>query len=359
VRPGVGTGLVFAVFGVVSAGSGLGISAAGLPAGFLLGPMIVAVAFALAGTSLSVPRGVFQLAQVVIGLMIARSITTDLLGEIALEWPVFAGGVLSVIGVSFALGWWLAARQILPGPTAIWGTSPGAAVAMTLMSQAYGADERLVAFMQYLRVVLVVSSASLVAAWVGVPAQESSMFAHWFVALDVQALALTIGLGLACWLVARVWRFPAGALIVALVAGAVAQDIGGLTLTLPASIFALSFLIVGWGIGLRFTRETVRHAIKALPAVLASIVLLIVVCAGIAGLLVVFADVDPLTAFLATSPGGADTVGIIASTTHVDVAYVMAMQLARFLAVTLIGPPLARWLTYRAGFEPVVNAPRR
>jgi uncharacterized membrane protein AbrB (regulator of aidB expression) len=51
----------------------------------------------------------------------------------------------------------------LPGTTAIWGSSPGAATAMTLMSESYGADMRLVAVMQYLRVVLVVLTASLVA----------------------------------------------------------------------------------------------------------------------------------------------------------------------------------------------------
>lgn len=334
-----------------SATAAFGLSVSGLPAGFLLGPMIVAVVFALSGARLGVPKPLFAAAQVVIGLMIARSITPDLLGEIAVEWPVFLAGVLSVIVVSFALGWFLAARQVLPGPTAIWGISPGAAVAMTLMSQAYGADERLVAFMQYLRVVLVVSSASLVAAWVGVPASHASVFSGWFVALDGVPLAVTIALAVSCWLAARFWRFPASPLILALVIGAVAQDIGGLTLTLPASVFALSFMIIGWGIGLRFTRETVGYVVRALPAVLASIVLLIVICAGLAGLLVVFADIDPLTAFLATSPGGADTVGIIASTTHVDIAYVMAMQLARFLAVTILGPPIARLLTQRAGYS--------
>ena len=41
---------------------------------------------------------------------------------------------------------------MLPGTTAVWGSSPGAATAMVLMAEAFGADARLVAFMQYLRV---------------------------------------------------------------------------------------------------------------------------------------------------------------------------------------------------------------
>jgi uncharacterized protein len=54
-------------------------------------------------------------------------------------------------------------------------------------------------------------------------------------------------------------------------------------------------------------------------------------------------DADPLTAYLATSPGGADSVAIIAaSSSHVDVPFVMAMQMARFILVLLVGPALAR-----------------
>ena len=54
------------------------------------------------------------------------------------------------------------------------------------------------------------------------------------------------------------------------------------------------------------------------------------------------AGLDPLTAYLATSPGGADTVAIIAASTPVDVPFVMAMQTGRFLLVLALGPSLAR-----------------
>lgn len=42
-------------------------------------------------------------------------------------------------------------------------------------------------------------------------------------------------------------------------------------------------------------------------------------------------ECGPLTAYLATSPGGADSVAIIAASAHVEISFVMAMQLARFL----------------------------
>lgn len=54
-----------------------------------------------------------------------------------------------------------------------------------------------------------------------------------------------------------------------------------------------------------------------------------------------------MTAYLAMSPGGADSVAIIASPTPVDVPFVMSMQILRFVAVLLVGPPLARHVATR------------
>ncbi len=59
--------------------------------------------------------------------------------------------------------------------------------------------------------------------------------------------------------------------------------------------------------------------------------------------------VDALTAYLATSPGGADSVAVIAAATKVDVPFVMAMQVARFLLVIAIGPTTARVAAAWAG----------
>ena len=70
-------------------------------------------------------------------------------------------------------------------------------------------------------------------------------------------------------------------------------------------------------------------------------------CGGIAALMVYVAGVDPLTAYLATSPGGSDSIAIIAASTEVDLSFVMAMQTVRMIAVLFIGPPLTRFISTR------------
>ena len=72
-------------------------------------------------------------------------------------------------------------------------------------------------------------------------------------------------------------------------------------------------------------------------------------CGGIAALLHVWLGIDPVTAYLATSPGGMDSIAIIAASTNVDLPFVMALQTVRFVIVLIAGPPIARLVARRIG----------
>src|SRR5262245_28327886 len=134
--------------------SGL-LEVAGLPAAFLLGPMLAGILIATNGGEIKPPRPFVLAAQTVVGCLIARAITADIVVAFVKGWPLFLGTVLVIVATSALLGWLIARFGALPGTTAVWGTAPGAASAMFVMAGAFGADPRLVAFMQYLRVVCV------------------------------------------------------------------------------------------------------------------------------------------------------------------------------------------------------------
>ena len=70
-------------------------------------------------------------------------------------------------------------------------------------------------------------------------------------------------------------------------------------------------------------------------------------CAAIGLALGGFAGVSPLTAFLATSPGGMDAVAIIAVSIGGDASFVMAVQTLRFVVMLLIGPSFAPFIARR------------
>ena len=50
----------------------------------------------------------------------------------------------------------------------------------------------------------------------------------------------------------------------------------------------------------------------------------------------------PLTAFLATIPGGLDAIAIIAVDSNADISFVLALQTVRLFVVIVTGPMLAK-----------------
>jgi membrane AbrB-like protein len=320
-----------------------------LPAALMLGSLAAAAALTAADVEVRVPPRLFMAAQAIVGCLIARVILPSTMKEMAHDWPTFLAGVLSVIAVSVALGWLLARLRVLPGTTAIWGAFPGAATVMTLMADGFGADVRLVALMQYLRVVMVAVAATLVASvWTAATPHAASPVL-WFPPVAWPSLAATIALAALSAAIGWAFRIPAGPMLVAMAAGALMQTAGLMRIELPPWLLAPAYCLVGWSIGGRFNRPILFHAARVLPALAASILALIAVCGGIAAALVHFAQVDALTAYLATSPGGADSVAIIAASTHVDMSFIMAMQVVRFLFVLFAGPAIARFVASRAG----------
>lgn len=335
----------WAILIAVSAALGALLTKVRLPAALLLGPVAAAAAMAAVGARPSVPQFAFRAAQAVIGCMMARGLTGPVFGEIAHDWPLFAGSVISVIAASCVLGSSMARLRVLPGSTAVWGSMPGAATAMIVMADAYGADARLVAFMQYLRVLMVAVAATMVARiWAPGPAGGPSHDAAWLAPVDWRSFASTLLIVLACAGSTRFLRMPAGSLLLPLALCSVLQAAGLLKIELPAGLLVASYAVIGWSVGSRFTRDILSYAARVLPQIACSIGILIASCALIGSALVLFARIDPFTAYLATSPGGADTVAIIAASSKVNVPFVMAVQSARVLVVILIGPPLARWI---------------
>jgi uncharacterized membrane protein AbrB (regulator of aidB expression) len=66
---------------------------------------------------------------------------------------------------------------------------------------------------------------------------------------------------------------------------------------------------------------------------------------------------DFMTAYLATSPGGLDTVAIIAAGTRADMSFIMALQTLRLFTILLTGPAMARFISMRRRNKP--SAERR
>ncbi len=275
--------------------------------------------------------------------MIAQTLSPSILTPLLQDWPVVLAVLLLTLAASGLSGFLLVRFSHLPGPTGAWGSSPGGASAMVAMAGDFGADVRLVAFMQYLRVLFVATAAAIVAR-IGLGDAAHSVSLVWFPPLD-RGFLVTLGVMFAgAWLGTKL-RIPSGALLLPALVGAGLHSSGIAMLQVPEWLLALAYALIGWSVGLRFTRPVFLLALRTLPQMIISIIGLMLLCGGLAWMLTQVLHIDLMTAYLATSPGGLDTVAIIAAGSRVDIAFVMALQTLRLFTILLTGPALARFIS--------------
>jgi membrane AbrB-like protein len=295
------------------------------------------------GASMRISPWLLNFSQALLGCLIARSLTPDIVAEVGRQWPLFLGIISLIVFASAALGWLISKLRILPSTTAVWGLLPGAAPVMILMAEASGADSALVGAMQYMRMVCVAVTASITARfWVHIPAAADPT-TIWFPSISWLPFIITlliIGTSLIAVLAPRI---PAGVFFAAMLIGGILHLGDPSVIELPPWLLAIAYALLGWNTGFKFTRKVIGAAVRALPQIIAAILTMIVFCAGLAAILVHVLGVDPLTAYLATSPGGIDSVAVIAATTKVDAPFVMSLQTVRFLLILMLGPSLAKF----------------
>ena len=325
---------------------------AGLPAAFLVSGLLTALAFSLWGAPIRLPRKTLAGVQALIGCQVALLMDQTILHSLAQHWGVILLTVFAATCAGALVGWLLVRYQVLPGTTAAWGTSPGGAAAMISMAAESGADIRVVAFMQYSRVMLISLSAPIVSHLLSGTAQVASaspltlsglLEPSPIVPVISTLLIATVGV-----FIGRVLKVPAGAVLIPMMFGALIHIFGLVDFAIPAVLRVLTLTVLGWYIGLSFDRENLVHVTKVLPKLIFSTLLLILFCALSAWVITLVLAIDPLTAYLATSPGGMDAIMIIAMSSPVDLPFVMAAQVLRLFTVLLTGSGIAKLICHYA-----------
>lgn len=266
------------------------------------------------------------------------------LEALADDWLPVALVSLATLVVSLASGVLLARTTEVDEPTGALGMIAGGASGIVGMADELGADDRLVAFMQYLRVLVVVVLTPLVVL-VAFPGGGGAGGPHG--TTDLPGLGPAVG-WLATPVIAvvgvaagRLLRVPAGTLLGPLILSA-ALTVAGDDLATPELLQELAFALIGLQVGLRFTPDTLRSAGRLLVPVLAGIFGLIAISFGLAVLLAATTSASLLDAYLATTPGGLYAVLAAAVGANADTTFIVAIQSLRVLVMVLLAPAAVR-----------------
>ncbi|WP_223820945.1 AbrB family transcriptional regulator [Bacillus sp. S3] len=107
----------------------------------------------------------------------------------------------------------------------------------------------------------------------------------------------------------------------------------------PVSIRDTGLIIVGYSIGLSFTKEALQQIIEKLPSMLIMTVLLVCFCAGIAFVVSKLTGVDYPTVLTGSIPGGLSQMIIFAEEMKgIDITTVTFLQVARLMMIIFFVP---------------------
>jgi len=286
-----------------------------------------------------------RIGQACIGVLIGALVQPSAVASLASDWLVVLAATLATLVISLLAGALLGLHRDLDPITGSFALVAGGASGLTAISQDLGADQRVVAVVQYLRVLVIVVAMPVVATTLptdgGTSSQLSAVDAPLAADLLFTAVCATVGVVLARYLP----RVPALSLLGPMALAAVLTATGvSRGADVPDAIAQVAYALIGLQVGLSFTRESLRSVRRVLPVALTLVVALLVATAAVGIPLLSLAGASPLDAYLATTPGGLYAVLATATSTGADTTLILTVQVLRLLVMLLLAPAIATLL---------------
>ena len=333
-----------------TAASGTALDAVGLPSAYLFGALLCGIAAALlVPERLALPRPGFTAAQAVAGVVAGTLLDSSSLHAIADAWLPLALVTAATLAISLLAGALLARATALDPATTALGMVAGGASGIVAMARELGADDRLVAFMQYLRVlVIVLLTPVLVAVAFGGASGDGGVAAPALLG-DSRGWALASGAAVAGALIGVRSGLPGAALLGPMaIAATLTLAVPGGDFEVPPLLRDVAFAAIGLEVGLRFTLATIRQLGRLLLPVLTSVLGVLAACALLAVVLDATTGVSLRDAYLATTPGGIYAVVAVAIGADADAPFILAAQGLRLVVMITLAPVVVRRVVGRA-----------
>ena len=330
---------------VLAAIGGFFADRAGLPAGWVAGGLLAVAAASLAGFDTDFPASFRAPVFLVLGVYSGTGVTRDTIEQMQ-TWPAsFAILAVSLVALIAGSYWWLNGRCGWARNDALLASLPGALSFVIAAAEGLKADMKKVAISQSIRLLILIETIPLLALFIGHTGELNVLAMRGEAGL--RDLLLLFGGGIAASLLMNALRLPGGWIIGGLLASAALFLSGVVDARLPP------FLIIPCAIALgAITGSRIRPGDLALLPYLAvpalgAFAIAIAISAVAASTVTLLFGVDIIQTLLAFAPGALEALTVIAFQMNIDPAYVAAHHVARFVALVIAVPILARWLERR------------
>ena len=314
---------------------------AGLPAAWLAGSMIAVTTAVLLGYRGAIYDPARIAVFIILGIQIGTSISQETVQRMA-SWPASLS-ILTVTVVAVTWSGYEFFRRVCgwDRQTALFSSVPGALSLTLLLADDARCDMPRVTIVQCIRLFFLVAVLpgliSMIDAEDGQPAAIASTPGTFHDA------AILIAAGTAGGVIAEKLKVPAGLILGALVASA-AVKLGGLAAGALTNLLLFpAYVVLGTMIGARFQSFDRRLIGRLLLAGISGFVIAMIVAFAGAVAASEVSGIPLALTLVAFAPGGLEAMTIMAFALNLDPAYVGAMQIARYVGISVFLPIAAKW----------------
>ncbi|MBT4939805.1 MAG: AbrB family transcriptional regulator [Rhodospirillaceae bacterium] len=316
-----------------------------LPLPWLIGPVVATTIAAMSGIKVWMPNELRLPMFFVLGASFGLNIQPGLGDQVGLWIPSIVMVTIYVaVGISLATAYlhWVAGFNPV---TAYFSATPGGLITMLALGESYGGDIRSMALVQSVRLlstILIIPMAFRIiggyvppeTVWATVTLSTAS-----FEELFILAVLCILGYGISIKL-----KIPAPYLLGPMIAVGTVKLLGFIDTAVPPPLFSLAMLCIGTSIGTSFRGIQVKEVVTTLLHGFFVGALMILLAVGFATTTQMFNGGSMKALILAFAPGGFAEMALVASGLGIEVTFVIAHQLARYLMVLALAPLVGPFL---------------
>lgn len=318
-----------------------------IPLPWMLGAMVATTSLALGGVKLERPIRSRLVALAVLGVTLGSSFTPDVLSRSA-GWTgsiaIMSGFILIVAALSFVV---FLKRVGLDRPTAFFSSVPAGVNDMVVVGRSMGGDERVIALIHGIRIMLTVLAIPLFFRITEGVTRTTDTTPFLLEAIPPVDAGLLILSGILGYLLAQALRFPAPSIIGPMIVSA-GLHLSGLTMSEPPALFVNAAQVVaGSAIGCRFIGIEIRNVRNVVYLACLNTAFLILASAVVAWSFATMFQVSFAALWLAMAPGGLVEMLLVGTALGIDPAFVAAHHLFRVAAIIMGAPLIYKFLIDR------------
>jgi membrane AbrB-like protein len=315
-----------------------------LPLPWMLGAMAATTAAAIAGVRVALMPSLRLIFVAILGVMLGSAFTPDVVQGLAIWFGSFAWlGVYVVVATAMV---WVFYRRMAryDTATAYFSAAPGGLNEMILAGGALGGDEARISMSHAARVLIAIFVISFGYRWFGdyTPVSASTSYAD---NIALGEWAILAACGVVGYIVARLLRIPAYALVGPMVLSAIVHAAGITQSRPPVWLVAAAQVVVGAMVGTRFDGVSLRTVAKAVMLAIVATAVLLVLAAVFGQAVESTLGIPFSAALLAFAPGGLAEMSLIALSLEIDAAYVSSHHIVRIFMIVLAAPFLFKLLS--------------